>query len=135
MEAQLHPHSSSPNKQCVGFEGEMGGDHLCYWESICMSGLVSQMYLFFFCCKKMGSRKYTCVYVCAHMCAFGCESRLLLHFGAPEFTPGHGGFFHIGMDLCRPAAQSQHTTQSFPEWLGDSHPLPVIPISNSSLTS
>lgn len=46
----------------------MGGDHLCYWESICMSGLVSQMYLFFFCCKKMGSRKYTCVYVCAHMC-------------------------------------------------------------------
>ena len=69
MEALLHPHSPSPNKQYVGFEEEMGGDRLCYWESICISVVVPQMYLFFFfCCKKMGGKKYICVYVCAHMC-------------------------------------------------------------------
>ena len=79
-------------------------------------------------CLRVSMGVHMCV--CLHMCMcvptcvyLGCESRLLLHSGAPKFTPGHSVFFHIGTDLCRPAAQSQHTTQSFPECLG---PVPRI---------
>ena len=69
----------------------------------------------------------TCACVCPHVCILVASQGCSYNFGAPKFTPGHSGFFHIGTDLCRPAAQSQHTTQSFPECLGDSHPLPSHP--------
>lgn len=70
MEAQLHPHSSSPNKQFVGFEEETGGDHLCYWESICMSVVVPQMYFFFFSVVKKWEVENIYVYMFMHTCVY-----------------------------------------------------------------